>query len=460
MLKRKHDKIINIMQLRFFCQVALRGSVSRAADDLFRTQSAITRAIRDLEAALNVTLFERHYSGMVPTEYGKCILPRARRAIDDLQAIPALLQKHHTRSSGPLADAGWLFNTRRLAIFIQLYHVNHTQTVAQQLGITQPAVSAALKVLEKGADSALFRRTPEGVRPTPAAELLYPPVSRALNELENIWSDLAARRGVLEGTVRIGALPLSRTRLLPSAIAAFLAQHPGITLMTNESPYESLVADMRAGNIDFIIGALRQDEDLPDLCSEALFEEDMLILLRNNHPLLRHPDPRSQLATAQWVLPRANAPARNLLDKALSPWAAAAPADGRDRGCGDGARITAGLRHAGGGLRQQMRFETDNGLLSVLAGSPARYHPAYRADVSRRQPALPGDAGAVAFYLSAGSGRGRLTFTRHRIGYLLVARLLKRLQRLPAHRGVNMQVGYADHRAHFLQQEEAGAILN
>ncbi|MCV5223190.1 LysR substrate-binding domain-containing protein, partial [Escherichia coli] len=92
-------------------------------------------------------------------------------------------------------------------------------------------------------------------------------------------------------------------RLLPSAIAAFLAQHPGITLMTNESPYESLVADMRAGNIDFIIGALRQDEDLPDLCSEALFEEDMLILLRNNHPLLRHPDPRSQLATAQWVLP-------------------------------------------------------------------------------------------------------------------------------------------------------------
>lgn len=136
MLKRKHDKIINIMQLRFFCQVALRGSVSRAADDLFRTQSAITRAIRDLEAALNVTLFERHYSGMVPTEYGKCILPRARRAIDDLQAIPALLQKHHTRSSGPLADAGWLFNTRRLAIFIQLYHVNHTQTVAQQLGIT------------------------------------------------------------------------------------------------------------------------------------------------------------------------------------------------------------------------------------------------------------------------------------------------------------------------------------
>ncbi|WP_434582454.1 LysR family transcriptional regulator [Klebsiella sp. B345] len=369
MLKRKYDKTINIMQLRFFCQVAQRGSVSRAADDLFRTQSAITRAIRDLEAALNVTLFERHYSGMVATEYGRCILPRALRAIEDLQAIPALMQKLHARStaSGALPDSGWLFNTRRLEIFLQLYHVNHTQTVASQLGITQPAVSAALKILEKGAGSALFRRTPEGVRPTPAADLLYPPISRALNELENIWSDLAARRGVLEGSVRIGALPLSRTQLLPAAISAFLARYPGIMVMTNESPYESLVSDMRAGHIDFIIGALRQDEDLPDLRCEALFEEDMLILLRNGHPLLHHPDPQSQLATAQWVLPRSNAPARHLLEKAFLTLGLPLPQPTVETG--DAAMVRGLLRDSdmlAAVSASQMRFEIDNRLLTVL----------------------------------------------------------------------------------------------
>lgn len=146
MQRKIRSNSINIMQLRFFCQVALRGSVSRAADDLFRTQSAITRAIRDLEASLNVILFERHYSGMVLTEYGKCILPRARRAVEDLQAVPALMRKLKVRASASTAlpDAGWLFHTRRLEIFIQLYHVNHTQTVATQLGVTQPAISAAL----------------------------------------------------------------------------------------------------------------------------------------------------------------------------------------------------------------------------------------------------------------------------------------------------------------------------
>jgi LysR family transcriptional regulator of gallate degradation len=71
------------------------------------------------------------------------------------------------------------------------------------------------------------------------------------------------------------------------------------------------------GHIDFIIGALRQDEELVDLSCEALFEEDMLILLRNEHPLLRHFDPLSQRAAAQWVLPRSNAPARRLLERAF-----------------------------------------------------------------------------------------------------------------------------------------------
>ena len=369
MQRKIRSNSINIMQLRFFCQVALRGSVSRAADDLFRTQSAITRAIRDLEASLNVILFERHYSGMVLTEYGKCILPRARRAVEDLQAVPALMRKLKVRASASTAlpDAGWLFHTRRLEIFIQLYHVNHTQTVATQLGVTQPAISAALKILEKGADAALFRRTPEGVRPTAAADVLYPHISRSLNELDNIWSDLAARRGVLEGSVRIGALPLSRTQLLPGAIASFLARHPNITIMTNESPYESLVSDMRAGNIDFIIGALRQDEDLPELTNEALFEEDMLILARNDHPLLHDPDPRSKLAQAQWVLPRSNAPARHLLDNAFLISGLPLPQPCVETG--DAAMVRGLLLHSdmlAAVSTSQMRYEIENGVLTVL----------------------------------------------------------------------------------------------
>lgn len=97
------------------------------------------------------------------------------------------------------------------------------------------------------------------------------------------------------------------------------------------------------------------------------YSEDMLILLRNNHPLLRHPDPRSQLATAQWVLPRANAPARNLLDKAFVTLGLPLPQPTVETG---DAAMVRGLLQGSDMLAavsaSQMRFETDNGLLSVL----------------------------------------------------------------------------------------------
>ncbi|WP_312664887.1 LysR family transcriptional regulator, partial [Pantoea sp. CTOTU49201] len=49
MAEKDTQELTNLMQIRAFSQVVAQGSVSRAADELFRTQSAITRAIRDLE---------------------------------------------------------------------------------------------------------------------------------------------------------------------------------------------------------------------------------------------------------------------------------------------------------------------------------------------------------------------------------------------------------------------------
>ncbi len=115
-----------------------------------------------------------------------------------------------------------------------------------------------------------------------------------------------------------------------------------------------------------LLSAPCADEDLPDLCSEALFEEDMLILLRNNHPLLRHPDPRSQLATAQWVL---RAPTRRRAICWIRRLSPGLPLPQPTVETGDAAMVR-GLLQGSDMLAavsaSQMRFETDNGLLSVL----------------------------------------------------------------------------------------------
>ncbi len=311
--------LCNLMQIRAFCQVVDQGSVSRAADELFRTQSAITRSIRDLEEHLSVPLFERHANGMLLTDYGKCILPRARRAIADLHETAELLARlqgkiAHNRA---LTEPLYLFNVRRLQIFIALCKTRHMQTVATLLGLSQPAVSAALKVLENGADLALLERTPQGMIPSLAGQEIVPNIRRALNELRHIPADIAARQGVLVGTVQIGALPLSRTKLLPQAILAVTAKYAGIKIITNESAFVTLASELRSGEVDFIVGALRTSDYAADMVSETLFTEKMVIVARRGHPLSDTVISPQDLRSARWVLPRSETPARKLLESSF-----------------------------------------------------------------------------------------------------------------------------------------------
>ncbi len=316
----KHEKeLCSLMQIRAFCQVVDQGSVSRAADELFRTQSAITRAIRDLEEHLSVPLFERHANGMRLTDFGKCILPRARRAIAELHETADLLARLQGKTAQNRAPTEplYLFNVRRLQIFVSLCKTRHMQTVAMLLGLSQPAVSAALKVLENGANTSLLERTPQGMIPSLAGQEIVPNIRRALNELRHIPADIAARQGVLVGTVQIGALPLSRTRLLPQAILALTARYGGIKIITNESAFAALASELRSGEIDFIVGALRTSDYAADMVTETLFIEEMVIVARRGHPLSLSALSPEALRSARWVLPRAETPARGLLESSF-----------------------------------------------------------------------------------------------------------------------------------------------
>ncbi len=320
------SELVNLMQIRAFVQVVSQGSVSKAADELFRTQSAVTRAIRDLELTLAVPLFERHAGGMRLTDLGNCILPRAKRAIEELHLIPHQLARLLAKSSDKAeAEPLWLYNVRRLQIFITLCQTRHMQSVAMQLGLSQPAVSAALKVLENGAGVALLERTPHGMVPSLAGREIEPGIRRALNELRHIPADIAARKGILTGTVRVGALPLGRTRLLPQAIVRLTERYPGIKVVTSESAWGMLAAEMRSGDIDFIFGALRSTLDIRDISSETLFSEEMVLVARRDHPLAKKADIMQALPQARWVLPRSATPARSLLNNCFVAMGIPAP---------------------------------------------------------------------------------------------------------------------------------------
>ncbi|WP_454909053.1 LysR family transcriptional regulator [Variovorax gossypii] len=313
---------INLRHLRAFSAVAAAGSVAAAAEALYRVASAVTRSVLDLEAALGRPLFDRRARGMALNAYGELVLVRALRIEREFEEARTQLVARGGMNAG--ADVHSLFtsilNGRRLAVVASLAQKRNMPAVAREFGITQPAISSALKDLESGLGVALFTRTARGLSPTPAGEIVAFYFKRVLSELRHIGPDIAASEGSLQGSVTVGALPLGRTQILPLAIASLLARHPQLHVSTVESPYDALAASLRSGDIDFILGALRHNTvEVKDLQQQPLFEDRISVIARAGHPLARAEriDFR-MLREARWTLSRQGSPSRELLERFFS----------------------------------------------------------------------------------------------------------------------------------------------
>ncbi|MGF6721312.1 LysR family transcriptional regulator of gallate degradation [Paraburkholderia sp. GAS41] len=312
-----NNELLNLAHLRAFKLVADTGSATRAAADLFRAQSAVTRSVKELESALGEPLFERKPSGMLPTPTGRAVLKRCERIFAEIGALALWSATRQARRRVPAEGAlpAYLLNTRRLQIFVALARHRHMPTAANSFGISQPAVSSAIRVLESGSGLRLFHRSPRGILLTTEGETFLLHVGRALNELRHVPDDIAELHGNIQGAVTVGALPLGRTLILPNAIERLTARHPGVRVVTDESAYEMLVARLRAGDIDFILGALRDNDPGSGLHNERLMTENMVALARRDHPLANARGLTiADLRHAQWILPRSNAPTRALFD--------------------------------------------------------------------------------------------------------------------------------------------------
>jgi LysR family transcriptional regulator, regulator for genes of the gallate degradation pathway len=76
-----------------------------------------------------------------------------------------------------------------------------------------------------------------------------------------------------------------------------------------EEPYEQLLDDLRAGDIDFVFSVLRRPDWATDVTETMLFKEPYVIVMRPNHPLSALPDiGRDQLADCDWIVPAPGTP--------------------------------------------------------------------------------------------------------------------------------------------------------
>ena len=84
---------MNLLHLKYAVEVAKTGSITQAAENLFMGQPNLSKAIKDLETSLGITIFRRSSRGVVPTKQGMTFLEYAKRIITEINEVENLYRK-------------------------------------------------------------------------------------------------------------------------------------------------------------------------------------------------------------------------------------------------------------------------------------------------------------------------------------------------------------------------------
>ncbi len=309
----------NIRHLRVLCEAARLRSVSLAAAQVHLSQPAATQAIARLEADLGVTLLARRREGLVPTPLGAVFLDRARRALSHLAtgARLALRLAGSGRSAGP-SGLETRVTAAQLRALVAIAGSGSFTIAARDLGLSQPTVHKAARTLEAVAGIRLFQSGAAGVDLTPAAQVLVQRVKLAYAEIRQGLDEIDAALSRESATFVLGSLPLARTHIVPRAVAEMIRTTPGLQIRVVDGRYPELLRSLREGEIDCLIGALRDPAPSDDVIEEALFDDPLAIVAGRGHPLAgRARVSLEETLRYPWVAPPRQAPAGQYLYETL-----------------------------------------------------------------------------------------------------------------------------------------------
>ncbi|GHT80446.1 LysR family transcriptional regulator [Betaproteobacteria bacterium] len=175
---------------------------------------------------------------------------------------------------------------RHLQLLVALDELRSVGRVAGYLNVSQPAVSKTLSMLESGLEVTLFQRTTRGMEPTEHGTCLIRYARTILGQLSSARSEL---RDISEGRISrisMGVLPSAAAVLMPNFIARLEKESLATSLVVHEgTTIATLLPELRAGDIDLIVGNLPQRSLGVEFETELLYEDPLVVVAGRHHPL-------------------------------------------------------------------------------------------------------------------------------------------------------------------------------
>ncbi|MBQ7487154.1 MAG: LysR family transcriptional regulator [Clostridia bacterium] len=162
---------------------------------------------------------------------------------------------------------------------------------AQVLHITPSAISHAISSLEEACGFSLFIRSRAGVSLTHNGEAIYPFIRQVLAADDVLCQTIDEYRGVMRGTVRIGAFDSVCISWLPEIVTEYKAHFPGVTVEIHQGTYADVINWIKNGMVD--IGFL-STESTQELNIQPLYRDQLICIVpkgfKTHHPGQITPD--------------------------------------------------------------------------------------------------------------------------------------------------------------------------
>ena len=212
-----------------------------------------------------------------------------------------------------------LIDTTVLLIFLGLMRHRKATNVAREMGLTQPAVSHALKRLRALYEDPLFLRRAHGLEPTSLAHELEPKIRRIVRLLSETLEDPEEFDPRSTATdLRIGAFDYELTTVIPKLVIEMRSLSPNIDVHAYPLVYSEALEALVQGRLDLAIGYF----DIPPrndatFVVEDLYSENYVLAGRRGHPLLTANPTLEDMAQADHLLVSPHGLIRNRVDEAL-----------------------------------------------------------------------------------------------------------------------------------------------
>src|SRR5271166_6604412 len=198
---------------------------------------------------------------------------------------PGRMLERHSRRAYMFAMNWGAFDLNLLIVFDAVMQERSVTRAGGRIGLSQPAMSHALNRLRHMLKDELFVRTPEGMVPTPRAELLAQPLRNALSEMQLALEPATFDPAASDRRFALAVNNYAAVVLAPPLVAAVSAAAPAVRLDLRPSGTLEVADRLDRGDLDLILGSAESPGER--FASAALLEDPFVMVMRRGHPASR-----------------------------------------------------------------------------------------------------------------------------------------------------------------------------